>query len=143
MFIQVYLCFNLSSFDQKTKSKMSLSVTSSCQKLLVQKANAWDKYANEMSRKLTEMIPRKNVGGFGYQYRDNIDLDRLDLEKLNEIRDYARVLFADKLLYTNEWTQEKLINLERRITTQIEVFSHKKRVYELLFRNFQINVSRS
>ena len=101
---------------------MSLSVNSSCQKLLVQKANAWDKYANEMSRKLTEMIPRKNVGSFGYQYRDNIDLDRLDLEKLNEIRDYARVLFADKLLYTNEWTQEKLINLERRITTQMEVF---------------------
>ena len=102
---------------------LSLRVDFSC----CEKANEWDKYAKEMSAKLTGMIPRKKFESFGHQFgyryeEDSEDFDQLDLVKLNEIRAFARKICANKFLYTDKWNQEKLVSLEHRVTLQIEVF---------------------
>ena len=75
------------------------------------KARAWDIHARALSAKLTAMIPRVTA------------LEQLNSEKLSDLRDFARKLLNDKLLHTNEWTFEKLVDLEQRVTTKIEVFS--------------------
>ena len=93
------------------------------------KAAEWEKHAEEMSEKLTKMIPTKKCNnGTPYRpvYKEVEDLEQLDSEKLNDTRDFARKLLTNKFLHTNEWTHEKLVGFEQRITTQIEVIFYDK-----------------